>query len=146
MKEIKTINGTILAINVPEEISKFWIHFESISGETRVAQDTNGLTTWDLCLEKGLHLDKYKILGKLSELSEEECKKFIVFDDWSDDYEPHKYKGCFSNYLNFDENEEVINYDEKVGFDAAKESLISLLQSQGVDTKNENTLLLIRKL
>jgi hypothetical protein len=121
--------NNLIVIEVPEKISKFWIHFESISGETRISEDTNGLTAWDLCLEKGLHLDKYKILGKLSELSEEECEKHIQvlkgLGEW-----------IFYDYIDNSPN----------GFMTAKESLISLLQSHGINTDNPNQILLIKKI
>lgn len=130
MTTIKTHNNIeLIALEVPENINKFWIHFESISGETRVVQDTNGLTTWDLCLEEGLHLDKYKILGKLSEISEEECERFVVKVMNNQHYQNYNYKSIVDRWVK-----------------TAKESFISLLQSNGIDTNNQNTLLLIEKL
>ena len=76
-----------------------------------------------------------RILGKLSELSEEECKRFVSrFQSvmW-------KLPDVYFDFLNFKyENlmEEIRNYSVNIlfPFETAKESLISLLQSNGIDT------------
>lgn len=73
-------------------------------------------------------LNNAKILGKLSELSEEVCSRFTE-QQWGD-----KHK----DYI------KVGHQNNPFMFKTAKESLISLLESHGVDTSKN--LLLIEKL
>jgi len=73
--------------------------------------------------------DNCKILGKLSEISEEDCAKFVnTFD------KPRPNKPQL----------DYIDYTGKAWFDTAKESLISLLESHEIDINK--SLLLIEKI
>lgn len=75
--------------------------------------------------------DLLKVLGKLSELSEEECIGLIEYKNEN----PLDWK--FFNY-------QIKMFDENNIDFTAKESFISLLQSQGVDTSKH--LLILEKL
>ena len=69
-----------------------------------------------------------KYLGKLSEISEEDCKRFVE----------NKIRKYY-NYSVFQQLEELM-------CDTAKESLISLLQANDIDTSNEDKILIIEVL
>ncbi len=83
-------------------------------------------------------LNEAKILDKLSELSEEECQKFVKVDYPFDG----QYIKMYKNYSSVPLEPWGIN----TFFKTPKESLISLLQSHGIDTSKPNTILLIEKL
>lgn len=84
-------------------------------------------------------VSELKILGKLSELSEEECSRLVEFFQSS-----RTNKIYYKNYVSSKEKNDNIAFSSYKG--DVKDSLISLLQSQGIDTSNLNTLLLIEKM
>ena len=63
--------------------------------------------------------------GKLSELTDKDCEEFVYYEGFA---------GTYYNYL-YDSNKE--KYDSNYGL-TAKESFMSLLQSEGVDTSKEH--------
>lgn len=120
MTTIKTHNNIeLIVIEVPEDAYDFHIWGNDVLSYTEKSTDTNhNIASFKNC----------KILGKLLELSEEECSRFVEF------YETEK---IYKNYIGFlDQAWDCGN--------SAKESFISLLQSQGVDTSKH--LLLIEKI
>lgn len=113
MKTIKTQSNSILAIEVPENASDFQI----IHDKTRVAYFYPNYKRFDLP-----NKSEYKILGKLSELEDEELERFVEHSKKSLTNE-----NTWRDYR-FDEWEECFD---------VKESFISLLQSNGIDTSKE---------
>jgi len=77
----------------------------------------------------------YKILGKLSELTDEDLVEFIelVGNDFNNKGE--HLRCVFKNYNN-----------NNLSFRSTKESFISLLQSEDIDTSEEDKLLIIKML
>lgn len=140
MKTIQTQSKELIVVEVPEDAYDLSIHHlneeDDNTGEnyTVLRCFHSGITTFELSENK--HID-CKILGKLSELSEEECSRFVI-------------KGGIGTYKDYCYN---LGKIDKIGvfgallemkFKTAKESLISLLQSHGVDTTKN--LLLIEKI
>ena len=143
MKTIDTISGKVLVVEVPEkdisipEIPLNKIQFGLHNGENPFV---NFYTNWgtekhlgirhiyNVILPKG----NYKILGKLSEISEEDCERFVLGGF------------CSTNGCNI--YKDYIKETSWSGFEIAKESLISLLQSNGIDTSKESEILLIEVL
>ena len=146
MTTIKTYNDkTIIAIKVPEDAYDFewkcldywrnWKLVYFLKNEPRVYN--RSLYYFD---SKIPFIDKKKlpkILGKLSELSEEECERFVFkYSANANTYD----KNGFKNYLY---TSSVWSFNKFKS--TAKDSLISLLEANGVNTSNPNTLLLIEK-
>lgn len=118
---MKQINNLIV-VEVPDDAYDFKIW------RTGITMDRSGVY-YVICKPRNERVAKFsekeniEILGTLSDLSEEECSRFVS-------------KG-YSKYKNY---KEIYEYN----FETAKESLISLLQSDGVDTTKN--LLIIEKL
>lgn len=137
MKTIKTQNKEFIVIKVPEDAYDFDIiiskskHPLNNRLEYKIPAPI-GQTKWGW-YDKSLRLKtgNHKILGKLLELSEEECSRFVEF--------------LFYNSINMFKNYKY-PVTTSYPFLSAKESLISLLQSEGVDTSNPRTILLIEKI
>ena len=119
MKKIKTAGNDIIVAEVPEDAIDY-----KISGTNYLCYYIED--NWEV--EVPRLQDNWKILGKLSELSEEDCSKFVeqlsFMGKKSDKWLCYSTLACVKN--------------------TAKESLISLLQSNGIDTNNN--LLLIEVL
>lgn len=143
LKQIDTINGTIIVVEVPEDAYDFFIHISSIMGRTV----ENKLTTFykEDCFDlPNCWQMTYKILGKLSELSEEECTKFVEFKNISSpcQCEICGYDvDCYRDYVN-QTDDDWENNPVADRLHTAKESFISLLQSHGVDISKNNILIL----
>ena len=105
MKQIKTAGNDIVCVEIPEEV----INWQS--------------------LDVSLDWSKHKILGKLSELIDEDCEEFV--------------KLLPSNmYKNYKWPEDKVRLTGIQPINAtAKQSFISLLQSEGIDT-NKNLLII----
>lgn len=140
MKQIKTKSGEILIAEVPEDID-----LDTLSYST--SQDLHLLTA------TGKDVDIYcnnipdiKLIGILSELTDKDCEEFVentvrcnncnwedcednlkTFVDMSEHIgkEIYYYKGC--------PNCETDDYL----MDISKESFVSLLKSEGIDTSKE---------
>lgn len=131
MKQIKTAGKDLIVVEVPEDC-KYNI---GISTDYKVFGDTNNSSNWT---EFSIQLPdgEYKILGVLSELSEEDSDSFVFeYSSKTNTFD----KSGFQNYLY---TSSVWSFS-KFKF-TAKESLISLLQSNNIDTSKE--LLLIEVL
>ena len=155
MKIIKTINeSNLIIVEIPKEFYNYEIEARGnllVDGAIYLlyAKTPNGKNDWnrDIVLnDKPYNEDKYKLLGKLSELLEEECTTLVksFISNWN-------IPNVHFDFLNFKwENIDVDinNYsvNKLFPFETAKESLISLLQSNDIDTSKEDELLLIKKL
>ena len=146
MKEIQTKSGKILCVEVPEDIT-WW---ELIENNT---EDfiTNALSLGKWFLQYGKsstifgkkvndivyynpenfyccqHYKEASIVGKLSELTDKDCEEFV---------EKHPniaYRDYTASTLSKAINEWTVNWNKN----SAKESFISLLESEGVDTSKE---------
>lgn len=129
MPTIQTQNKELLVVEVPEDAleDRWFIVYNVKRNSFSVEFQTNKDNIYvDLKTDKDCY-----ILGKLSELSEEECSRFVEFAK-------HFYKDYLCKYN--------VDLGLQYKLTDAKESLISLLQSHGVNTENQNTLLLIEKL
>ena len=115
MKTIKTQSNSILAIEVPDDAYDFKIEVDYL-----IYRD-NKTSIWN----EGTPIqipENSKILGKLSELEDEEFERFVEHSKKSLTNE-----NTWRDYR-FDEWEECFD---------VKESFISLLQSNGIDTSKE---------
>lgn len=128
MKQIKTKAGKILCVKVPKDID-----LDTLSYST--SQDLHLLTT------TGKDVDIYcnnipdiKILGKLSELTDKDCEEFVELTN----------TGLYKLY-NWSQ-EKISNLGIQPITNYAKKSFTSLLQSEGIDTSNEDKLLIIKLL
>ena len=110
MKTIKTQNKELIVVEVPD---------------IELYSNTNERLFWDYYKKDNPdNNQEYLILGKLSELSEEECGRLVKS-------KPHRHSD-YDLYYNYKLN--------LYSFGSSKESLISLLQSEDVDT-NKNLLI-----
>lgn len=123
MKQIKTKSGEIICVEVPEDVDLSTLSYST-------SQDLHLLTT------DGKDVDVYcenipdiKILGKLSELTNKDCEEFCYYFEDED------------IWMNYNKTQPYIPYK-----DTAKESIIYLLQSEGIDTSNKDRLLIIKLL
>lgn len=140
------ITDKLIAVLVLEDAYniRVWRHgigfyHDNYEGET----DTNGFYHIHTGLGKWKDTN---IIGTITQSGQFDfdCEKYVIWDDWSDDYEA-KSKGCFRNYLNFNDNGEVLNYEVKVGTETAPESFFSLLNSKGIfldQLQNQKVLIL----
>jgi hypothetical protein len=160
MKQIKTKSGEILIVEVPEDTT-WWSIIENKLGDFTTKEldlpqqflqygkssiifgkQVNNQVYYNpnsFYLPKG----KWKIVGKLSELTDKDCEEFVEWDDCSDDFDPNILKICYKNYIGNGEFEDSL---ENWNISTAKESFISLLQSEGINTSNEDKLLIIKLL
>lgn len=123
MKQIKTKSGEILIAEVPEDID-----LDTLSYST--SQDLHLLTA------TGKDVDIYcnnipdiKLIGILSELTDEQCEEFVEFNFPFDGQSIKIYKNYY--YVPLEP------WDTNPWYKSAKESFISLLQSEGIDTSKE---------
>lgn len=128
-KIIKTQNNELIVVEVPEDACKFIKDNDEICHYIMYSVNVTE-TSEDVIATTDLEFDfDFKILGKLSELSEEECDRFVVKVMNNQHYQNYNYKNIVDRWVK-----------------TAKASLISLLQANGVDCSNLNTLLLIEKI
>ena len=133
MKQIKTKSGKIICVEVPEESFNFTIYDNGVYFEPRLPEylqfQSVNFKTYDL---------KLKILGKLSELTDKGCEEFVEFNFPFDGQSIKIYKNYY--YVPLEP------WDTTPWYKSAKESFLSLLESEGVDTSNEDKLLIIKVL
>lgn len=131
MKTIKTQNKELIVVEVPEDAYDFILQNRLV---TCILYTDNEKSDNIIRFDEILNCE---ILGKLSELPEEECSRFVEKIE-----KPAQYRSEFPNgkipYYK--------SYTDGYYYSKAKESLISLLQANGVDTSNQNTILLIEKI
>ena len=135
MKEIQTNNGVILLVmEVPEAAYDFEIDIINYFPQIFYSYYTNkGILDFPLTDSNSSNKESFKILGKLSQISEEDCKRFV---------NQHPATLFYFNYRYKNLNEVFAIHYELI----AKESFISLLQSNDIDVSNEEKILLIEKL
>lgn len=123
MNKIKTNNGDILVVNVLPEHHEF-----KISGSNYLCSRSDKFVYEQL---DGV----CEILGKLSELIDEDCDDFVEIKS------KHPTKNVYKDYTDYSNGRHVC----MVRFIySAKESFISLLNSNGIDTSIEDNLLIIK--
>ena len=138
MKEIQTKSGKILCVEIPEDVT-WWESIENILGSflTKVLDLPQYFLQYGKVNEKGysqvyynsdnfyLPKGKWNIIGKLSELTDKDCEEFVEL--------------LPSNmYKNYKWPEDKVRLTGIQPINAtAKESFISLLESEGIDTSKE---------
>ena len=138
MKEIQTKSGDILCLEVPDDVT-WWESIENILGSflTKVLDLPQYFLQYGKVNEKGysqvyynsdnfyLPKGKWNIIGKLSELIDEDCEEFVEL--------------LPSNmYKNYKWPEDKVRLTGIQPINAtAKGSFISLLESEGIDTSRE---------
>lgn len=135
MKQIKTASNDVVVAEIPKSAYDFWLSFDAVCFKTSTGYDW--VKGRDCFIENYTKTLQYtsKIIGKLSELSEEECSRFVFeYSSKTNTFD----KSGFQNYLY---TSSVWSFS-KFKF-TAKESLISLLQSNGVNTSKSDELLII---
>lgn len=120
MKQIKTKSTTIEIIEVPKNSTNDLKHYYNLELNNNELIYTN------------------KVLGKLSDLTDKECEEFVEFNFPFDGQSIKIYKNYY--YVPLEP------WDTKPWYKSAKESFISLLQSKGINTSNEDKLLIIKML
>ena len=120
MKKLKTQSNDLIIVEVPEDAYDFKIEVDYL-----IYRD-NKTSIWN----EGTPIqipDNSKILGKLSELEDNELERFchkMVQNDPPD--QEIKFRGNWYNYLDYNKYES-----------SPKQSFISLLQSNGTDINKE---------
>ena len=138
MKEIQTKSGKILCLEVPDDVT-WWESIENILGSflTKVLDLPQYFLQYGKVNEEGysqvyynsdnfyLPKGKWNIIGKLSELIDEDCEEFVEL--------------LPSNmYKNYKWPEDKVRLTGIQPINAtAKESFISLLESESIDTSRE---------
>lgn len=114
MKPIKTVGNSILVVEIPENTDYYdWL-------DNKIIRFKCGYDYVDVAVDNLTDVFKYAILGKLSELSEEECGRFVYYFEDEDLWMSYNKSQPYKPYKN-----------------TAKKSLISLLQSNKIDTSKE---------
>jgi hypothetical protein len=127
MKQIKTKSGNILVIEVPEDIKDY----EKLEWYKRYV-DFVMHPIKDYGIFKDNNPYNSLILGKLSEITEDDCKEFVEkANDELLDINDNHWEDYTKTYWEDD-------------LPTAKQSFISLLQSEGINTSNEEELLIIK--
>ena len=135
MNKIKTQSNDLIIIEIPEDFYNYEIEargWSLIHGAVYLlyAKTPNGKKDWNRVFildHKPYNEDKYKILGKLSELEDKDFEKFVEFI-------PHRESdyNLYRNYLKLAKNYIL---------GSAKQSFTSLLQSNGIETENKDYLI-----
>ena len=110
-------------MEVPRDIDSYWVYWDGIERTTKVSNNSNW-TTFSKKLEG--NPNDYKIIGLLRDLSESECEWLVEKVMNGHHYQNYNYTSITDRWVK-----------------TAKDSLISLLQSNGLNTSNN--LLLIEK-
>ena len=134
MIKIKTNSNDLIIVEIPEDAYGFEITRYCTSKFLYYKKPFITDIKEDMFLPSSIFIDilnkdeNVKILGKLSELSEDECSRFVEFGRNNNGLGNCLYEGYF-NY--------IPNIGIKYPFITARESLISLLQSNGIDINKE---------
>ena len=127
MKQLQTIGNSLIVVEVPKDAYDFGFMkhnnslFYWLTSNKTISEGNGDMIRMDLSIEN------LKILGKLSELSGEECSKYVKTV-------PHRQ----SNY------DLYYNYVSKgYSFGSPQESFVSLLQSNDIDLNGTTDLLII---
>jgi hypothetical protein len=147
MKEIQTKSGKILIVEVPKDTT-WWELIENNLGDfiskelslgKKFLQFGKGNSTY-YSPDKFYCVQNYKnpiILGKLSELTDKDCEELSVAY-----ISNFNIPNVYFNFKDYDLNDlnellECNSVNVIFPFESAKESFISLLQSEGVDISKE---------
>jgi hypothetical protein len=134
MKQIKTKSTTIGIIKVSKNSTNDLKHYYNLELNNNELIYTN------------------KVLGKLSDLTDKDCEEFVL--QWGEDMSRDIINSIalgYSDIIKIDKNYNLgyKNYIDNFNNNytlKAKESFISLLQSKGIDTSNDDKLLIIKML
>lgn len=119
MKTIKTNNNDLILIELTKDVFYYdWIKVEE--GICFYTEDINDRIHKYLLPKEIQNINQINILGKLSELTDEELENFCYYFEDED------------IWMNYNKTPPYIPYR-----DTAKQSFISLLQSEGMDTSKE---------
>lgn len=128
MKQIIVNNNIeLLVVEVPDDAYDFILDYSKDYG-CCIHYIINPREADSFTEPFGKFIDNYKILNKLSDISETDCERLVKV--WHSMTSGNKF---YENYISSTEE-----------FSTAKESLISLLQSEGFDT-DKNLLLIIKE-
>lgn len=116
MKTLKTESGEILVVGVPKDAYEFRF---SLKKEGHLIYRQGKLRADFIQLDKN-----YEIIGKLSELTDEDCEEFVENDGDS-------LGAWYKNYAN------KIDNKPPYSLETPKKSFLSLLQFEGIDTSKE---------
>lgn len=142
MKEFINNKGKkYLFIQVPENINKFWVHFDSISNQTKIANDSaNGWTTWQYVLSDVLNPKDYKIIATTKDITEEQCFEIVESKLL---YSIGKGEQMW--FINYNMGINVSSIGEsKWKYKTSKESLQSLLTSLGLNNNKKYVIVLVK--
>ena len=143
MKQIKTKSGNILCVEVPEDAYDFTIYENGVYFKPTIIQYTiYGEINPHPSVNFRTYNLKLKIINKLSELTDKDCEEFVL------QYGEGGLKDVVNSIaLGFSEIIKVSadglgyrNYLDNLNNNYTlkpKESFISLLQSEGIDTNKE---------
>ena len=139
MKTVKTNSKDLMVVEVPEDAYDFKIEVDFLFYRD------NKTSIWNEGTPINIPDGKYKILNKLSEVSEEECKRFVesYIEEVGWSFRPETIIPTITLYCNYKIKKPI---PIAMLCNTAKESLISLLQSNRVDCSNLSKILLIEKL
>ena len=134
MKQIKTKSTTIGIIKVSKNSTNDLKHYYNLELNNNELIYTN------------------KVLGKLSDLTDKDCEEFVL--QWGEDSSGDLINVIafgYSDIVSIRENKILgyKNYIDNMNNNYTlrpKESFLSLLQSEGIDTSNEDKLLIIKVL
>jgi hypothetical protein len=134
MKQIKTKSTTIGIIKVSKNSTNDLKHYYNLELNNNELIYTN------------------KVLGKLSDLTDKDCEELVL--QWGEDMSRDIINSIalgYSDIIKIDKNYNLgyKNYIDNFNNNytlKAKESFISLLQSKGIDTSNDDKLLIIKML
>jgi len=148
MEKIKTKSCNILCVEVPEECLRIqnidypdWYLYDTYMGDERcdliILYGKSGTLQKEIELTYGIK--DLEILGKLSELTDEDCEEFVEL--LNDNFYIEEIK-CWSGRFYYHYNQVPGLMNQLIY--TAKQSFITLLQSEGIDTSNEDKLLIIK--
>lgn len=132
MKQIKTKSKDIICVEVPEDSYDFTIYDNGVYFKpTLIQYNEYGEINPHPSVNFKTYNLKLKIIGKLSELTDKDCEEFV-------EKMPFSFSDRYLLYIPYLYSPEHTK--------SAKESFMSLLQSEGIDTSKEDKLLIIKML
>lgn len=127
MKKVQTKSGNILCIEIPEDA----YDFEEITDQSEIPYKS-AIQYFIKCVKTGYPQGEsvtigqnFKIIKKLSELTEEDCGEFVELTN----------TGLYKIYDWSEKKVNELGIQPVTNF--AKKSFLSLLESEGIDTSKE---------
>lgn len=135
MKSIKTNNKEILVVEIDKDSYNFNNDLQMPQIDYLI--EVNGILFNDCIMLRDYWHNSIKIIGKLSELTHNDCKELVESDSFLDTGDFGL--GAVTYYRSYP-NELKDSFDLDLD---AKESFILLLQSEGIDLTKEYLILMI---